>query len=216
MPAHRVLLITSVHPAWANVREALQALPGVHIVGRTQSLDAAAEAVATHQPALVLASGRALVEQDPLQLLGQLRSTSPNTKILVVLDHVRAREVLDRTELPPNGFLHFGDLIAPGLEFCLDAVLNRDLWIGNDAAVRRLFEELREAHEPAAVTVDLKPDEQAVLQLLAQGHTHAQIVTSLHFSAATVTRRIDDLQDRLGVDNTASLLVKAARLGLVA
>lgn len=216
MPAHRILVVTSVHPAWAGVRNALKELPAVRVIGQTQRLDTAARVVASRRPALILASGRTLVDQNPERLLGQLRAASPVTKLLVVLDRDHAREWLTRSDLIPSGFVHWSDLTAPGLEACLTAILDRGLWIGNDHAMQQLFQELREPQQPPVASVELKPDEQAVLQLLAAGHTHAEIVASLHLSTTTLTRRIDDLQDRLGVDNTASLLVKAARLGLVA
>jgi DNA-binding NarL/FixJ family response regulator len=54
-----------------------------------------------------------------------------------------------------------------------------------------------------------------VLQLLAQGHTNAQLARRLHRSAKTIDHHVSAVLDKLGVRSRAQAVAAALALGLV-
>ncbi|WP_326553794.1 helix-turn-helix transcriptional regulator [Micromonospora sp. NBC_01813] len=74
-----------------------------------------------------------------------------------------------------------------------------------------LFEELwAQAHRPrheGRPTITLTPREQALVALLAAGHTDASAAEELRLSLRTVAYTIRNLMDRLGVENRFQLAV---------
>lgn len=61
----------------------------------------------------------------------------------------------------------------------------------------------------------LRPRQQQVLTLLAQGLTDKQIAAALHVTADTVHEYIKDIYSELGVHNRAACVAEAFRLGLL-
>ena len=62
----------------------------------------------------------------------------------------------------------------------------------------------------------LLPREREVLELLARGHTNAQIAGQLFVSASTVKIHVAALMRKLGAENRTSLAARAHVLGLIA
>ena len=63
-------------------------------------------------------------------------------------------------------------------------------------------------------TSPLSPREEALVTLLAQGHTDAVAATALGISERTVSYQVRTLMDRLGVDNRFQLGVALGALGI--
>jgi DNA-binding NarL/FixJ family response regulator len=57
--------------------------------------------------------------------------------------------------------------------------------------------------------------ETEVLQLIAEGHTNTQIAEKLFLSAHTVTTHRKNIMAKLGVNNTAAIVMYAVKTGLV-
>jgi two-component system nitrate/nitrite response regulator NarL len=61
----------------------------------------------------------------------------------------------------------------------------------------------------------LTPREKEVLQLIAEGYTNPQIASKLYVSVLTVNSHRKNLLSKFEVNNTASLIREAAKMGLI-
>jgi DNA-binding CsgD family transcriptional regulator len=77
------------------------------------------------------------------------------------------------------------------------------------AALTAVFEqhwtESRMPEEPRMPKIALEPREQALIELLAQGHTDASAAQELHISVRSVSATVRTLMDRFSVDNRFQL-----------
>ncbi|MGI8553775.1 MAG: hypothetical protein ACR2PL_23745, partial [Dehalococcoidia bacterium] len=115
MEMQTVFLITSAHPGWLAICEAFRTLPGFCIIGQTRSPMLAVTGIAAYRPAIVIMP----VYCDPhnssedlygVKLLLQLRSCSPESKILVVEERLWSTESLALTKLDIRGIVTWSEL----------------------------------------------------------------------------------------------------------
>ena len=68
---------------------------------------------------------------------------------------------------------------------------------------------------PAGASMGLSPAHEAILRLLAEGHTDRSIARSLGVTSRTVTRRIAEIYEVLGVDGRFQAGIAAKEFGIV-
>jgi len=92
-----------------------------------------------------------------------------------------------------------------------------DLSIDMDAAnfLEGLVRELSQSVEQSRNQAKLTPRQHEILGLIAKGLTSKEIAASLHISVKTVENHRKQIMERLGVQNFASLILVAVRLGLI-
>ncbi|MDP4588684.1 MAG: LuxR C-terminal-related transcriptional regulator, partial [Flavobacteriales bacterium] len=63
--------------------------------------------------------------------------------------------------------------------------------------------------------VSLSARELEVITLIAEGHTNTQIADKLFLSSHTITTHRKNIMQKLGVNNTAAIVMYAVKSGLV-
>ena len=108
------------------------------------------------------------------------------------------------------------------LEEIRDAV--RDTVAGNQFFCGKILETINQEaidvkdihYEPMTCSpVSLSEREQQIIKLIAEGHTNTQIADKLFLSAHTVTTHRKNIMGKLGVNNTAAIVMYAVKNNLV-
>src|SRR5947199_1347916 len=93
-PQSTILLISSQHPNWVDLRLSLEAWPHGQVVGDVQQAAEAIALASTLQPRVILVDADA-PDRPLVSLVGDLRAASPASRIMVIGE----RETLDHDEL---------------------------------------------------------------------------------------------------------------------
>src|SRR5437763_1902065 len=134
-----ILLISSQHPNWADLRVAMQEWPHGVVVGEVQQAAEAVAVASTFQPGVILVDADAT--GDPLvPLVGDLRAASPASRIMVI----GARDTLDHDVLRAlwhrgvAGYFVWEGLRAETLLRGVVIVLDADVLVGSRVVLEAL------------------------------------------------------------------------------
>ncbi len=207
-----MLVFPSHHPGWERVEATLRGLPSVGVVsagsGRTSAL-----AVALEERPDVIVCDRVIGGVPAASLFVPVLSEPPAASLVIISETVGRADwrLVMRGRI--SGYLLWGDLATPAWPTYLAAAVDARAAIVSRAAIAawRESERWSAAFDDVAITTR----EAYILQELAAGETHSAIARALDIHVRTVERAIDALQEKLGADTTARLLVRAAQLGLV-
>ena len=175
----------------AGMISVLERAGGIRVVGEARSAEEIRGQIARLRPDVILLDDR-LEAESSLTLTKELRSSSPNSAILVTVRHAvsGAAELL---EAGGSGSIHTG--VEP--EELVDAVRA----VANGAKL------IAGPDEPANgggnASSSLTPRERGILRLVAAGKTNAEIAESLFFATKTVERHVAMIVGKLGARNRA-------------
>jgi DNA-binding NarL/FixJ family response regulator len=184
------------HPLWHEAVEHVLDRIGVQVIGKTTSPFEAIELVEAESPALfVTGITMADGEIDGLECLRRAREVAPHLRA-VVLSMYTDQEHVDAA------------LAAGAFAYVIKSAHPDDL----ASAVRQAFEHsvfLATAPRPAgswgngtlAEAADLTRREREILQLMAQGHSNAQLAKMLWVTEQTVKFHLSNIYRKLNVSN---------------
>src|SRR4051794_16392714 len=131
-PQPTLLLLSSEHPNWVDLRLSLEAWPHGQVVGDVQQVAEAIALASTLQPRVILVDADA-PDRPLVPLVGDLRAASPASRIMVL----GARETLDHDVLmalwPRSlvGYLVWEGLRAETLLRGMVMVVDADVLVGS-------------------------------------------------------------------------------------
>lgn len=210
-----LLLVTSAHRGWRNLRPILDASSDVHVVGEVQHADQAVPAAATWRPAVMLVDAD-VAGQELVPLIQDLHTSSPTSKIVMLGDEA----LLERATLMKLGplvaaYLMWADLRPETVPNCLALVLGNDLVIGSRAVLEEVLSPVECRNHPHRDEIVLRSRERAVLLRLASGLTQQEIADAEYMSVPSVKRTVATLRKKLEAPTDFVLGMKAVRQGLV-
>src|SRR5919201_639788 len=163
-PQSTMLLISSQHPNWVDLRRSLEGWPHGQVVGDVQQAAEAVAVASTLQPRVILvdadAPGRPLVP-----LVGDLRAASPASRIMAL----GARETLDHDGLmalwPRSlvGYHVWEGLRAETLLRGMVMVVDADVLVGSRVVWEALLVAPERRRRPRIVGLVLSEQERAAL-----------------------------------------------------
>lgn len=219
----RVLLLD----AQLLVREGLRALlsrePGVEIVGDAVSIDEARRVAGDIDVAITELELR---DARGVDVVARLRALDPSVAVLVVTAVDHPSKVEEAIAAGAKGYLRKSataeelvgavHALADGGSYLQPSLgMELALWHGNPGAVRT-GNGNGNGNGSAPPVVRLSEREQAVLRLVALGHTNAEIGTLLAMSLRTVEAHRGRILHKLGRRTRAELVRYAHEAGLVA
>jgi DNA-binding NarL/FixJ family response regulator len=212
MAASIRVVVASAHDATrAGVRQALEA-QGLAVCGEAVDAADAVEVVKRSSPDCCLLGVN--LPGDALAAVAQIRTSQPQTSVVMLADDPNPRELLACIRMGATGYLPKSmnpDRLGPTI---------MDACNGGGAIPRRLVTSLVEAVRTGSVglAMGLPPDvagnlsrrELEVLDLLRSGETTGMIASLLSVSPVTVRRHVSSIVDKLGVaDRQAAIELMA-------
>ena len=189
--------LLSLHPRLEVVAEAAN--------GRT-----AVEEARKKEPDVVLMDV-GMPELNGLEATRQIRKYLPDTKILVLSGYDNESYVTEVLDSGANGYL-LKSTAPEELHNAILAVCNGKKPLSTSLST--LVSD-RDALDGNNHRVPLTTREREVLQLIAEGNTHAKIAQLLHISVRTVDTHRNNILKKLDLHDAASLVSYAIRNGIV-
>jgi DNA-binding NarL/FixJ family response regulator len=163
-PQSTILLISSQHPNWVDLRLSLQAWRHGQVVGDVQQAAEAIALASALQPRVILVDADA-PDRPLVSLVGDLRAASPASRIMVL----GARETLDHDVLMAlwprglAGYLVWEDLRAETLLRAMAMVMDADVLVGSRVVWEALLVAPERRRRPRIAGLVLSEQERAVL-----------------------------------------------------
>jgi DNA-binding NarL/FixJ family response regulator len=209
----RVAVIDDHTIVRAGLRMVLEADPDFEIVGEADTAAAALELVRRERPDVALIDIN-LPDESGLRVAGELRTTEPSVRVLILSVHDDPEIVRESLRLGAHGYVR-KDTTPADLRAAIRAVHNGDAYFSPSVA-RTLAEALREQAGTTAEGLErLTEREKDVLSRVARGLSNKEIAAELGISVRTVESHRDSLMRKTGLRNVAALTRFALESGLL-
>lgn len=170
--------------------------PEVHLVAEAATADEALALVAEHVPDVLLADLKLGDFEAGLELIRQVRRTSPQTGVLVITAFDEADQLLRAIQAGASGCISKADQLDSAEIRRALAEIARGGRFSSAIVLRRLHDMLQQGVAPAIVE-PLTPREQEVLALIAAGATNQEIADRLVVSIKTVKSHVSNILSKL-------------------
>ena len=196
-----------------GVRAVLEADKNFTVLAEVSDGLAAVAAVEKHQPALLFLD-LSLPRLHGIEVLRQVRSVSPQTRVLILSMHNDEPYVIEALRGGAMAYLLKGSDTAEILHAAKEVMANRRFLSAplSEWAINALVAKPADNADPlAAVT----PRERMVLQLAAEGASNGEIAEKLFISPRTAETHRTNLLRKLGLQTQTDLVRFAIRKGLI-
>jgi DNA-binding NarL/FixJ family response regulator len=210
----RVLVADDHAIVRTGIRHVLESEPGFEVVGEASTGAEALALAASHHPDVAVLD-ISMPGQSGLQVAAELRTRSPETRVLILSMHDNTEYVMESLRAGAHGYL-LKDSAAMELRGAIRAVQRGESFF-SPAIAGRLSAVVRgdPAESSARSLAQLTARERQVLVGVAQGHTNREIALQLGISHRTVESHRENLMKKLGVRTVAGLTRLALEAGLV-
>ncbi len=190
---HRILLADDHAVVRAGIRNALEGLPDLDIVGEVGDGPSLAPALERWQPDCLLIDVT-MPAFDPIAEIRRIRAQYPQLCILVVSAYDDDVYVQGLLGAGVNGY-HLKDQPLSDLRLAVTRVLAGERWISSSLVDKLLYPKTTTAVPP------LSTRQQDILRLLAEGLDNRAIALRLNLSVKTVENHLTRLYRQLGVQS---------------
>lgn len=194
MQATRLLLADDHAVVRAGIRNALEALPNIEIVGEVGDGPTLMQALSTLEPECLLLD-LTMPDFDPLHAIRQIRGTYPHLLILVVSAYDDDEYVQGFLSAGVNGY-HLKDQPLRDLQLAVERVLSGERWISSS-----LLDKLLRPSQPVTTVPQLSTRQREILDLLVKGQDNRGIANTLHLSVKTIENHLTRLYRQLNVNS---------------
>jgi DNA-binding NarL/FixJ family response regulator len=214
----KTILVVDDHPL---VREGLKI-----VIGQSSKFEVVGEAGAAREglrmaeglkPDLVLLD-ISLPDESGLELARRIRSTLPDTRILVISMHAGIDYVAEAFKAGAMGYM-VKDSAAARLENALESVAKGDYYLDSSLSPQVVEELIRTPQKETRIKDapyrSLTPREQEIMPMLAKDLSIKEIADRLFISPKTVENHRTNIMNKLGLRSTLELARYAAKLGLI-
>lgn len=215
MPSIRLLIVDDHNIVRQGLKALLASEPDFVIVGEAQSGREAVRLAIQHQPEVVIMD-LAMPLLNGWEATRQLLKAVPNAKAIILSTYDRAEHVQQAIAAGAAAYL-VKQTAAADLIKAIREVRSGNAFF-SPAIAQRLREQTCAGAPPAYPRphpVDLTPREAEVLQLIAEGFANKQIAGELGLSVKTVEKHRQQVMNKLGIHDTASLVRHAVAKGVI-
>lgn len=208
MPVRTVLLVED-HPLFAHgLAQAINSQPLLEVVGEADTIPTALQIASAKKPDLAIVDLN-LGDDDGLSLISMLRSTVPETAILVLSMHDERYYAERAIRAGARGYVmksEAGNLVMDAIH----AVLAGKVWI-SEREKEHLLEfmtgrqTIREGKEWLASVQSLSPRQLQIFQLIGRGWGTLEISSKLNISIKTVDTHKAHLKEKLHCGSSQEL-----------
>ena len=196
-----------------GIRHVLESQPGFEVVGEAATGADAVTLASKLQPDVVVLD-ISMPGESGLQVVGRLRDSLPEPRILILSMHENAEYVLESVRAGAHGYL-LKDTAATELRSAIRTVCRGESYFSPPIA-NRLREALRGEHATHSGTLaQLTAREREVLVGVARGKTNKEIAGDLGISHRTVETHRESLMRKLQIWTVAELTRFALGAGMI-
>lgn len=197
----RVLLADDHTVVRAGLRNALEVLPNLEIVGEVGNGIELMDAI-SRLPIDLLVMDVSMPDFEPLSAVHQIKEKYPAIKILVVSAYNDESYVVGLLKAGASGY-HLKDQPLADLQLAAQRVLTGERWISSNLIDRLLT---RQGSAPLNNLPYLTRRQRELLRLISQGADNRNIAQTLDLSVKTVENHLTALYRVLGVDSRLKAL----------
>lgn len=190
----RVLLADDHALVRSGIRNAIEGIPGLEIVGEAEDGPTLFEALANLNPNFLLIDVT-MPEFEPIAAITNIRTDYPSMKILVVSAYDDNVYVQGLLRAGVDGY-HLKDQPLSDLHLALKRILAGEKWISSS-----LVDKLVSFSNAPSQTSPLTPRQRDILNLLQQGYDNQKIAQRLNLSVKTVENHLTRLYRQLNVQS---------------
>jgi DNA-binding NarL/FixJ family response regulator len=218
MVKKKSILVVDDHPL---VREGLKVIIGrssrFEVIGEAGSAREGVRMADELKPDLVLLD-ISLPDQNGLEVARKIRSSLPETRILVLSMYSKIDYVAQAFKSGATGYM-VKESAADKLINALESVARGEYYLDHSLS-HQVVEELIRSPEKETKILDatyrsLTPREQEIMRMLAAGLSTKEIADKLFISPKTVENHRTNIMSKLGLHGSIELARYAARLGLI-
>ena len=192
-----------------GMRNVLDAEPDMEVVGEAKTADEALALARQLEPQVIVLDVR-LPDRHGIEICGELRALSPDSRILICSGLSEGSALLDAARAGADGFV---SKEAPNAEI-VDAVRRVAAGaavVGSDSAAA-IFRHTRTSTQERSQLASLTDREREVLGHLSLGLTNREIAERLFVSEKTVRNHVSSLLHKLGLRHRTEAALFAAPL----
>lgn len=197
----RVLLADDHTVVRAGLRNALEVLPNLEIVGEVGNGIELMDAI-SRMPIDLLIMDASMPDFEPISAVKQIKEKYPAIKILVVSAYNDESYVVGLLKAGASGY-HLKDQPLADLQLAAQRILNGERWISSNLIDRLLT---RQSSAPLSNVPYLTRRQRELLRLISQGADNRNIAQTLELSVKTVENHLTALYRVLGVDSRLKAL----------
>jgi len=197
----------------AGIRALLEKDPCVEVVGEAGDGREALRVARQHQPDVVLMD-ISMPEFNGFEVLRDLAKDSPKVRCIILSMHADEEHVWQALQAGAAGYLVKGGSLAE-LELAIKAVAKGETYLSPCVSGPVIREYVSRTSHQSDSAYNLTKRQREVLRMIAEGKTTKQIALILGISVKTVESHRSQLMNRLGLQDIASLVRYALRIGLV-
>lgn len=203
---HRARLVLADDHAFilAGLRDALLQRPNIDVVATGSNGIEAIALIKTHRPDLAVFDD-SMPGATGLEAFREARRWSPQTRFVILTGIAAPARMTEMKEAGIDGIL-LKSMSPDAIVRAIEAVLAGEQVIGEGVASMMSQVEMAET---------LSARERQVLEGIARGLSNGGIAETLGISSKTVDKHRSALMRKMGVNNSASLLLQAMRAGLI-
>lgn len=209
----RLLVVDDHQLVRKGIRSLLINHPDIEIVGEAENGIVALRQVQACNPDIVLLDIR-MPGLDGIEVIRQLHHTRPEVKIIILTTYDDEAYISGALEAGVHGYL----LKNVSHEVLADAI--RSVYAGGRQLSPDLMGQvMRQFADMARVQKQhfsgLTEEESRLIHLVADGKSNSAIAKVMFWSETTVKRRVQELFDKLGVENRVQAAAEAGKRGLL-
>ncbi len=205
----RVLLVDDHAVVRQGTRDLLQASPHIDVIAEAESGENLLGIIKLKQPDVVLLDIN-LPDRNGLELLQEIRNTSPDQKVILFTAHTDLQYIRRGISLKANGYLSKTITQEALQQAVIDVARNTGSPVYSPDVAKKLDAPALMDNSP-----QLTPREYEILLQVAQGLTNRDIADALVLSVKTVDSHVAKLMKKIGVNNRAQLTAYAYEHGFV-
>lgn len=207
MKATKILIVDDHPMVIEGISALLKDEESVSVIGSATTAAAALKFVKQNETDVVLLDIN-LPDQSGLDVCKHISEKHVNTRVIAVSNQSLPSYIQKITEYGGSGYL----LKNTTKEELLQAI--EMVMLGKEYFSHEIVRAMREQKQTGE-DITITRREKEILALIADGNTNGEIADKLFISTSTVDTHRKNLIEKLKVNNTASLIKKAAQLKLI-
>jgi DNA-binding NarL/FixJ family response regulator len=208
------VLIVDDHPV---VRHGLRSLLAGHsdieVVGEGENGAEVLPHLALHKTDVIVMDIK-MAGQNGIEIARRVRRSYSNVRIIILTTYDDESYLQQAFEAGVDGFLH-KSVSHESLPDSIRSVMRGEKLLSPTLVTKVVSNYQRLAQEQAKRDAGLDTSDLQLLKAISEGDSNRELAERFYWSEATVKRRIQDIQAKLGATNRAQAIAEAIRQGWI-